>query len=141
VPGSPGAHFARAAGVGSGCTGIAVADSPVLLAKPIPWQAKVFLATLVLLTYQGIMAAAFWKGDATLQTSLASQVVPLLAMALGYFFGSSSGSEKKDDTIASNAAALANSTPNSVNTASIVGSLSNGSLARGTAPPVPPALI
>lgn len=107
-------------------------------ANPMPWQARFFLAALLVFLYAGVIAASFMWGDSTLQTSLCGSVVPIVSGAITWYFGSSQGSEKKDETIKETSRALANSTPmsNFIQPASLSGTLqmTSGTLHNGTAP-------
>jgi hypothetical protein len=103
----------------------------------VPWQARFALAVLATIMYSAIVAATFQWGSAEMQATLSGAAIPIMQQAYQFFFGSSSGSEKKDDTIARQGEQLANSTP--IAPASIA--MLTGTLAGGTAPPEPPALI
>lgn len=66
----------------------------------LPWWVLPGLAAAVLTIY----GAALWQsadiGDSTLRTQMFTGAYGLATLALGYFFGSSAGSQRKDDTLA-----------------------------------------
>lgn len=89
---------------------------------PMPWQAPIGVVTMLIALYGFIVAASFKFGDTTLQNLVCGAAIPLVGQGVQWLFGSSRGSEKKDETIArgsdkkdetiaTNAAALATSTP------------------------------
>ncbi len=78
---------------------------------PMPWWVLPGLAALVLMVFAGALAASCFVGDGTLRTTMFTAAVTLATGACGYYFGSSAGSQKKDETIAAANAALAQSTP------------------------------
>lgn len=60
---------------------------------------------MVLLIYAGVLVAVFFLPNDTLRTNLYGSVPIVVMAAVNYYFGSSSGSDKKSDTIASDSAA------------------------------------
>lgn len=76
-----------------------------------PWYAMMGMAGLSAGIFAGVTIAAFWAGDSNIRGMMAGAAVTLVTTSYNYYFGSSAGSAKKDDTIADNAAALATSTP------------------------------
>lgn len=90
---------------------------PVLppTAQPLPWWALPGLAVIILAIYAGGLVAVCFLGNDTLRTSYFGTVPVVVMTAINYFFGSSAGSERKSDTIATDSAAksaaLAISTP------------------------------
>ena len=66
------------------------------------------LAAAVLAIYAGAILVAYLVGETTLLTTMLGATIPMAQTVLGYYFGSSRGSQAKDDTIA---AQTANSTP------------------------------
>ena len=98
---------------------------PFTPAAPVatyPWWVLPGLAAMVLLVFAGALAASCALADTTLRTQMFTGAYGLATLSIGYFFGSSSGSARKDDviaasgaakdaTIAANAASLATSTP------------------------------
>jgi hypothetical protein len=78
---------------------------PPLPTPPLPWWALPGLAFAVLLSLDGVTFAAFYTGDNTLKPVLATGMMTLAGVAVGYFFQSSAGSAKKDDVSAADSAA------------------------------------
>lgn len=66
----------------------------------MPWWALPGLAAMIILTFDGTLIGVFVKGDPNLLIAMAQAVIQLAMLTLGYYFGSSAGSQKKDDTIA-----------------------------------------
>lgn len=90
---------------------------PIPLPPPsptMPWWVKPALAAYAFTIFAGLAVASCFLGNDTLKTTMFTAAVALLGAAYQYFFGSSSGSEKKDDTNASLGAALATSAPVSI---------------------------
>jgi hypothetical protein len=76
-------------------------DRPLPQLPPVmPWGVLPGLAALVLLIFAGGFVAAFMWGNETQQTTMLTASVTLSGMAVGYFFQSSFGSQKKDETMA-----------------------------------------
>lgn len=69
--------------------------------KPAPWWMLPMLAALVM----SIFAAGLYLSTGDTRNAMLTAVQNFMLLALGYFFGSSAGSAKKDD------AALANPKP------------------------------
>lgn len=65
-----------------------------------PWWVIPGLASGILATFAGSLAASFIWGNDTLRTTMATAAVNLVFGVGGYYFGSSAGSQKKDDVIA-----------------------------------------
>ena len=78
---------------------------------PMPWWALPGLAVIVLLIFAGALVGSFLIEDQAQRNILCGSAMNLAALALGYFFGSSTGSERKDKTIADATGALATSSP------------------------------
>ena len=85
---------------------------------PVPVWTQPVIAILVLLIYAGVLVAVFFLQNDTLRVAIYGSAPLVVNQVINYFFGSSSGSAKKSDTIAADSAAksvaLANSTPVSV---------------------------
>jgi hypothetical protein len=81
------------------------------LRQGMPWWVLPGLGLVLVLSLDFVTGVAFLTGDATLKPVLATGLLNLAAGAMGFFFGSSMGSAKKDDTIAASSAALATSAP------------------------------
>lgn len=79
--------------------------------QPMPWWVKPALGAYAMTIFASLAAASCFIGNDTLRTTMFTAAVALLGAAYQYFFGSSSGSDKKDATIAGTAAALATSVP------------------------------
>ncbi len=68
----------------------------------LPYWILPGLAALVLLIFAGALAASCFFADGTLRTQMFTTAGAAMMLALGYYFGSSAGSAKKDETIAAN---------------------------------------
>lgn len=95
---------------------------PVPVSPPYPWWVLPGLAAMILFIFGGALAATCFMDNDTLRTQMFTGAFGLATAAVAYFFGSSAGSQKKDDaaavsmlkkdeTIATNTAALAASVP------------------------------
>lgn len=87
-----------------------MSDNPVIIDRrqpapepPVsfPWWVLPGLAGVVLVIFAGALAASCFLDDNTLRTQMFTGAYGLATMSVGYFFGSSAGSAKKDDAIAS----------------------------------------
>jgi len=63
-----------------------------------PWWMLPGLAVLILIIFAGALTASCFMGNSTLQTQMFTAAVSLVMLAVGFFFGSSAGSQQKDDT-------------------------------------------
>ena len=63
------------------------------------------LAAVVLLIYGAAIGIAYLVGETTLLTTMLGATIPMAQTVLGYYFGSSRGSQAKDETIAATARA------------------------------------
>ena len=79
--------------------------------QPIPWWVKPALAAYAMTIFAALAGASCFIGDNTLRTTMLTAAVTLLLAASAYYFGSSAGSDKKDNTIATQSATLAVSSP------------------------------
>ena|ERR1700722_9295820 len=79
--------------------------SPVT--PPLPWYVMPALAFCVLIIFAVALLASI-KIEGDIRTMMFQAAISLTTMALGYYFGSSAGSAKKDDMAANNAAIQAN---------------------------------
>lgn len=68
-----------------------------------PWWVLPGLALAVLVIFAGALAASCILTDDTLRTQMFTGAYGLATLSVGYFFGSSAGSTKKDDAIAATA--------------------------------------
>lgn len=73
-----------------------------MTSSTLPYWVLPGLATLVLVIFAGATAASCFFADGTLRTQMFTGSLSAMMTALGYYFGSSAGSQKKDDTIAAN---------------------------------------
>lgn len=64
-----------------------------------PWRALYLLAGVVLLIFAGALVAAYLTGNKELASNLSIAAATAAAGALAYFFGSSAGSQKKDEAL------------------------------------------
>lgn len=76
-----------------------------LLVPPtaFPWWVLPGLALTVLVIFAGALAASVLLDDNTLRTQMFTGAYGLATLSVGYFFGSSAGSTKKDEAIAATA--------------------------------------
>jgi hypothetical protein len=61
--------------------------------------------------FAGALTASCFVGDTTLRTTMFTAAVTITSQAVGYYFGSSAGSSKKDETIAAQVATAPGATP------------------------------
>ena len=66
------------------------------------------LAGVVLTIYAGAILLAYLVGEATLLNLMLGATIPMAQTVLGYYFGSSRGSQSKDETLAAAAARIGN---------------------------------
>ena len=66
----------------------------------MPWQVKAGLACFVYVLLGCALALAFWRGDNSSQSMIIGAIIGQFATVVGYYFGSSESSQKKDATIA-----------------------------------------
>lgn len=69
------------------------------------WDVQGLLAIYAMTLVAGTVVGAFVVGEPNLRAALAGAVVGYAAAAIQFYFGSSTGSQKKDDTIANQARA------------------------------------
>jgi len=84
---------------------------------PLPWWVVPVIALVVLIIYATVVLIFSMWGNDTQKTTALQSVLILGASISAFYFGSSAGSDKKDNTIAANTAALATSSPAIVSTA------------------------
>jgi len=85
--------------------------SDITPAPPLAARVMPVIALVVLAIFAAALAASCFLGNDTLRTQMFTGALTLATGVAGYYFGSSAGSAKKDDTIAASSAALATSTP------------------------------
>jgi hypothetical protein len=78
--------------------------------SPVPWWVLPGLAAGVLLIFAGALVASCFFDDATLKTQMFTAASALGTMVVGYFFGSSEGSRRKDEAVVA-AAKIATARP------------------------------
>lgn len=66
----------------------------------VPWWVLPGLGAMVLSGFFGALIASCFVGNETLQTTMFTAQVTMAAGVVGFYFGSSSGSQKKDDALA-----------------------------------------
>lgn len=76
----------------------AFADPPV--SARVPWWVIPALGAMVFTIFWVALGLAFLWGNETQQTTMLTAAVTLSSGVLGYFFGSSSSNQRKDETIA-----------------------------------------
>ena len=79
----------------------------------MPWQAKLALAGFVFSLMGGAMIGSYVTNDSANRSIIIGAIIASFSGVVGYYFGSSDSSQKKDATIASQGAALAVSVPSS----------------------------
>lgn len=77
----------------------------------MPWQAKLALAGFVFALMGGALVGSYVTNDVSNRQIIIGAIIASFAGVVGYYFGSSDSSQKKDATIASQGAALATSAP------------------------------
>lgn len=81
--------------------------SPAAPPPPMPWYVLPGLAAMVLVIFAGTLVASCFFADTTLRTTMFTGAFSIAVTVVGFYFGSSSGSQKKDETISNATAALA----------------------------------
>lgn len=66
----------------------------------LPWYILPGLAAMVLVIFAAALVSSLFLKNETLQTQMFTGAYGLATMAVGYFFGSSAGSARKDDAAA-----------------------------------------
>lgn len=79
--------------------------------KVISAWGAIAVSTVSLLTFTGSLVVSFLTKDAGLLNLTVGAAIANATTAVGYWLGSSSGSQKKDDTIAASVAALPPANP------------------------------
>lgn len=72
-----------------------------------PWWVLPGLAAVILTIFGGALAASCFMDNDTLRTTMFTASVTITTAAVSYYFGSSAGSQKKDELL-SNAVSLQN---------------------------------
>lgn len=78
-------------------------QGPGVPPSAFPWWTLPGLALAVLIIFAGALAASVMLEDNTLRTQMFTGAYGLATLSVGYFFGSSAGSSKKDEAIAATA--------------------------------------
>ena len=65
----------------------------------MPWQVKAAQGAFVYLLLGAALVLAYWKGDNSSQSMIIGAIIGQFATVVGYYFGSSESSQKKDATI------------------------------------------
>lgn len=73
------------------------------LPQPLPWWVMPCLGAMVLLLFGAGLIAAFAFGNETQQTTMLTATVTLATAVIAFYYGSSNGSQRKDDAIAARA--------------------------------------
>lgn len=81
------------------------------MAEVMRWWTKPALAVAIYALVAVALAVAVYTKNDSIMNIIVGAIIAEFARASGYFFGSSDSSQKKDDTIATQSAALATSTP------------------------------
>jgi len=69
------------------------------------------LSAMTVLIFAGAFTALWWAGDKENMNLMVGAIIGQFVAVMQYHFGSSSSSRKKDETIATQGAALATSSP------------------------------
>ena len=75
-----------------------MADSPSAASKVMEWSRPV-IAVFGLIIFALSFTIAWWGKDTGLQNILTGAIVAMVSTITGYYFGSSAGTQKKDDVI------------------------------------------
>jgi uncharacterized transporter YbjL len=75
-----------------------MADMPSTASKVMEWSRPV-IAVFGLIIFALSFAIAWWSHDTGLQNILTGAIVAMVSTITGYYFGSSAGTQKKDDVI------------------------------------------
>lgn len=78
---------------------------------PLPWWVVPGIAYTLVLAFIAVVMVIVLRSEDKYEQIVLVALISLVTGAAGYYFGSSSGSERKDSTIAGTAAALATSAP------------------------------
>lgn len=81
------------------------------MSEQMRWWTKPVLAVSIYALVVAALVLSVWLKNQTTIDMIVGAIIAEFARASGFFFGSSDSSQKKDDTIASQSAALASSTP------------------------------
>jgi hypothetical protein len=103
-----------------------------------PWWTKPSIAAYALTIYGCAIAGSFFLTDTTLKNLMLGSAIGLATTVMNFYFGSSSGSQKKDDTIAAQGASLAVSTPAVAPVTTTTTATAAGETTTVTAPAEPP---
>ncbi len=66
----------------------------------MPWQVKAALGAFVYLLLGIALGLSYWRGDNSSTSMIVGAIIGQFATVVGYYFGSSESSQKKDATIA-----------------------------------------
>lgn len=91
-------------------TSTAPAATPTSELRP-PWWTLPALAVIAEAIFAGALVASCFLEDTTLRTTMFTGALTQATLAAQFYFGSSVGSQRKDETIAASNAALATSVP------------------------------
>jgi lipopolysaccharide export LptBFGC system permease protein LptF len=69
-------------------------------ATDMPWQVKAGLGAFVYLLLGAALALSYAKADSSSTSMIVGAIIGQFATVVGYYFGSSESSQKKDATIA-----------------------------------------
>lgn len=83
--------------------------TPPIVPVPVPavitprswdhWMGPV-IGVVVIVIYAMALAASFMWGNESLQVQMTTSVIPITMMVISFYYGSSAGSQKKDETLA-----------------------------------------
>ena len=97
-----------------------MSDTTIPIASPdapLPWWVKPLFAYTILVAFIALGALIIYRSDEKYEQMVLTALIALTTGGMGYYFGSSAGSDKKDATNAGMAQALATSTPATTSTA------------------------
>ena len=76
-----------------------VPPPPASSSNAQPWWILPALGALVIVSFDGALAAMIHGGNETQVTTLITAAVTMQGAVIGYFFGSSASSARKDETL------------------------------------------
>lgn len=85
----------------------------------LPWYVRIGLACVIISLLATTLVFSFIQQDAGTQNLVVGAILTYAGAIIQFYFGSSEGSRKKDDTIGAATVALATSTPGPLTTTTV----------------------